>query len=89
VNELGTIEGHAFISYVREDAAEAGRLQQVLEAAGVRVWRDKSDLWPGEDWREKIRRAITADALVFIACFSRKSVARKRSYQNEEIALCN
>ena len=87
VNELGTIEGHAFISYVREDAAEAGRLQQVLEAAGVRVWRDKSDLWPGEDWREKIRRAITADALVFIACFSRKSVARKRSYQNEEIAL--
>ena len=89
MNELGTIEGHAFISYVREDAAEAGRLQQVLEAAGVRVWRDKSDLWPGEDWREKIRRAITADALVFYRLFSRKSVARKRSYQNEEIALCN
>jgi hypothetical protein len=87
VKELGSIEGHVFISYIREDTADADRLQQVLEAAGVRVWRDKSDLWPGEDWREKIRRAITDNALVFIACFSRKSVARKRSYQNEEMAL--
>ena len=87
VNELGTVGGHAFISYVREDVTDADRLHQALEAAGVRVWRDKSDLWPGEDWREKIRRAITDDALVFIACFSRKGVARKRSYQNEEISL--
>ena len=87
MSELGAVEGHAFISYVREDSSHADRLQQVLEAAGVRVWRDKSDLWPGEDWREKIRRAITDDALVFIACFSHKSVARRRSYQNEELAL--
>ena len=79
--------GHAFISYVREDSLEVDRLQEILEAAGVRVWRDTVDLWPGEDWRAKIRRAITDDALVFLACFSRKSLARKRSYQNEELAL--
>lgn len=87
MDELGTVEGHAFISYVREDSGDADRLQQVLEAAGVRVWRDTSDLWPGEDWREKIRRAITDDALIFIACFSHNSVARKRSFQNEELTL--
>ena len=79
--------GHAFISYVREDAEAADRLQQALEDAGVRVWRDTTDLWPGQDWRSRIRRAITDDALAFIVCFSDKSIYREKSYQNEELAL--
>ena len=78
---------HAFISYVREDEHHVDRLQRKLESAGVRVWRDIADLWPGEDWRAKIRQAITDDALVFIACFSRQSIARNQSYQNEELIL--
>ena len=68
-------------------AAEADRLQEVLEAAGVRVWRDTADLWPGQDWRKKIRHAIINDSLVFLACFSKKSVSREISYQNEELIL--
>jgi hypothetical protein len=87
VDRTDRIEGHAFISYVREDSRQVDRLQEALEAAGVRVWRDTADLWPGEDWRMKIRRAITDDALVFIACFSQKSVSRHKSYQNEELTL--
>jgi hypothetical protein len=79
--------GHAFISYVREDSREVDKLQRTLEAAGVSVWRDTADLWPGEDWRAKIRRAITENALVFIACFSNQSVALVKSYQNEELIL--
>jgi CheY-like chemotaxis protein len=79
--------GHAFISYVREDTDQVDWLQEMLEAAGVRVWRDTADLWPGEDWRIKIQEAITSDALVFIACFSTRSVARPKSYQNEELTL--
>jgi len=79
--------GHAFISYVREDAYYVDRLQRILEAAGISVWRDTADLWPGEDWRLKIRRAITDNAFVFIACFSSHSAARIRSYQNEELLL--
>ena len=51
------------------------------------MWRDTADLWPGEDWRLKIRRAITDNALVFVACFSNRSIARKKSYQNEELLL--
>ncbi len=51
------------------------------------MWRDTADLWPGEDWRIKIQEAITGDALVFIACFSTRSVARPKSYQNEGAAL--
>jgi hypothetical protein len=79
--------GHAFISYVREDSAQVDALQQMLEAAGVPVWRDTSSLWPGENWRAKIRDAISRDALVFIACFSSHSAARQHSYQNEELLL--
>jgi hypothetical protein len=79
--------GHVFLSYVREDAAAVDALQQALESAGVRVWRDTVNLWPGEDWRAKIREAITGDALVFIACFSSHSTARSKSYQNEELVV--
>jgi DNA-binding SARP family transcriptional activator len=81
------LAGHAFISYVREDSRRVDVLQQTLQAAGVPVWRDTADLRPGEDWRIKIRRAITDNALVFIACFSRASIARVKGYQNEELVL--
>ena len=79
--------GHAFLSYVREDSSEVDALQKTLEDAGIPVWRDTDSLWPGEDWRAKIRGAITRDALVFIACFSSRSAARQASYQNEELLL--
>jgi TIR domain len=79
--------GHVFISYVREDAHRVDQLQRALEAAGIPVWRDTADLWPGEDWREKIRSAITDNALVFLACFSHASLARSKSYQNAELTL--
>ena len=77
--------GHVFISYVREDAGPVDQLQRVLEAAGISVWRDVADIWPGQDWRARIRSAINDDALAFIACFSRASVERQASYQNEEL----
>jgi mRNA-degrading endonuclease toxin of MazEF toxin-antitoxin module len=79
--------GHAFVSYVREDALRVDQLQQKLQAAGIPVWRDTADLWPGEDWRAEIRRAISDNALVFVACFSRASLARGKTYKNEELAL--
>ena len=81
------VAGHAFISYVREDSHRVDQLQQTLQTAGIPVWRDTADLWPGEDWRLKIRNAITNNALVFIACFSQASLARDITYQNEELTL--
>jgi hypothetical protein len=81
------LAGHVFISYVHEDSREVDRLQHKLESSGAQVWRDTADLWPGEDWRIKIRQAITTNALVFIACFSSVSIAREVSYQNEELVL--
>jgi hypothetical protein len=69
---------HVFISYSRDDKVRANELRQALEAAGVPVWFDKSELWPGEDWRAKIRQAISDNALLFVACFSRASTSRAR-----------
>jgi molecular chaperone DnaK (HSP70) len=79
--------GHVFIAYVREDSLAVDKLQHLLETAGLQVWRDTADLWPGEDWRAKIRRAITKDSLVFLACFSANSSSRRVTYQNEELVL--
>lgn len=87
MNRPRNVPGHVFISYRHEDSAEIEALQARLDAAGIPVWRDKAALQPGEDWRARIRRAITDDALVFLACFSTKSVARSKSWQNEEMIL--
>lgn len=84
---MSVTDGHAFISYVREDREKVDRVQSLLVGAGVRVWRDTADLWPGDDWRLRIRQAITDDALAFIACFSQASNARAVNGQNEELVL--
>jgi hypothetical protein len=87
VNSRDDRRGHAFIAHDPEDGQAADCLQHILEAAGIRVWRDAVDLLPGQDRRAEIRKAISEGALVFIACFSRSSVARPRSIQNEELLL--
>lgn len=79
--------GYAFISYVREDCERVDRLQVSLESAGIRVWRDTRDLWPGQDWKMEVRRAITSGDLAFIACFSEHTDRRAATYQNEELIL--
>jgi hypothetical protein len=87
VNNRDDRPRHAFISHDPEDERTADWLQHILEAAGIRVWRDTVDLLPGQDRRAEIRKAISEGALVFIACFSRFSLARPSSIQNEELLL--
>ena len=71
---------HAFVSYVHEDADAVDQLVSVLQAASIPVWKDTEDLWPGEDWRQKIRGAIEGGSLAFIACFSSNSVTKAKTY---------
>jgi tetratricopeptide (TPR) repeat protein len=79
------VSGHVFLCYAREDADRVDELEAVLRGAGVRVWRDTADLWPGQDWRVHVRRAITEEAVVFLACFSSRGLARRARFQNEEL----
>jgi hypothetical protein len=87
VNNRDDRPGHAFISHDPEDMRAADWLQQVLEAAGICVWRDAVDLLPGQDRRGEIRKAVSEGALIFIACFSKWSLSRPSSVQNEELLL--
>lgn len=82
-----SIEGHAFISYVREDTPEVDRLEADLKSAGIPVWRDVRDLWPGKYWKREIRLAIENGSCAFIACFSHNSRARAVTHQREELIL--
>jgi len=79
-------EGHIFISYVREDAEIVDRLAKELGTRGATIWLDRSEIGPGENWREAIRRAIERGAY-FVACFSANSAARGRTHMNEEIEI--
>ena len=81
------VDGHAFISYVREDSDEIDKLERDLKAAGIAVWRDVRNLWPGQDWKREIQQAIEHDSCAFIACFSNNSRARIETYQWEELTL--
>ena len=76
-----------FVSYARADSHRVDSLCNFLNSAGIPVWRDTANLWPGEDWRARIQGAIRGEALVFLACFSRQGVHRVKSYQNEELVL--
>ncbi len=79
--------GHVFLCYAREDSARVDELEGLLRSGGMRVWRDTEQLWPGQDWRVHIRRAIADGALAFLACFSRAGMSREARYQNMELVL--
>jgi hypothetical protein len=80
---------HVFISYVREDIHRVRRLTYDLktQANGIDVWRDTEELWPGQDWKHKIRDAISKGSFAFLACFSTRSIQKPITYQNEELLL--
>ena len=76
---------YVFLSCVPADNATADLLQEALEAAGARVWRTATEVWPGDDWRALAQAAISDGAFAFLACFSRARLALGQSGQHEEL----
>ncbi len=71
-----------FIAYVEEDLVPARRLYRAFEQHGFRPWLDKNKLMPGQNWPRAIETAIqTSD--FFVACFSRRSTAKRGSFHSE------
>lgn len=75
-----------FISYVRDDNEPVERLAAALRAHGVKVWLDKTQIRPGQNWKNVIREAISKGAF-FVACFSKRYLERTETYMNEELNL--
>ena len=81
-----TYSGQAFVSYVHEDTAKVRRLFEDLTSYGAELWLDRNDLAPGIRWKVAIREAVREGAFS-LACFSRASVGKGRTYMNEELIL--
>lgn len=77
---------HAFLSYVREDSAVIDEVAEFLRSHGVLVWLDRDDIEPGRYWKTAIAEAIESGAF-FVAFFSEASLARAKTYMNEELSL--
>jgi hypothetical protein len=77
---------HVFLSHVREDAERIERLASALEARKIKTWIDRHHIKPGQRWQKAIEDAIRSGAF-FVACFSKASAVRARSYMNEELQI--
>lgn len=71
-----------FLSYAREDRAEAEHLYRKLQKAGLNPWMDTKDILPGEQWQVSIQNAIRSSDF-FLACLSRRSVGKRGWIQKE------
>ena len=71
-----------FVAYVKEDAEQAERLGDALEAAGFNPWLDVRKLLPGQNWPRAIETAIEGSDF-FVACYSGNSVRKKGGFQAE------
>jgi len=68
-----------FLSYASQDSDAAGRIGEVLRAAGVEVWLDTSELRGGDAWDASIRKQIRACAL-FMPIISANTRSRAEGY---------
>jgi TolB-like protein/tetratricopeptide (TPR) repeat protein len=68
-----------FISYASQDAEAAGRICQALQAAGIEVWFDQSELRGGDAWDQSIRKQIKSCAL-FLPVISHTTHDRREGY---------
>lgn len=71
-----------FISYAREDQAQAQRLYSDLKRAGAIPWLDLEDLLPGQRWRPTIRKALKESDYVVVMLSSR-SISKRGFVQAE------
>ena len=68
-----------FLSYASQDSDAAGRIGEVLRAAGVEIWLDTSELRGGDAWDASIRKQIRACAL-FMPIISANTRSRAEGY---------
>ena len=68
-----------FLSYASEDAIVVEKVCTALQAAGIEVWFDKSELRGGEAWDAAIRQQIKTCTL-FVPVISHNSQTRDEGY---------
>jgi TolB-like protein/Flp pilus assembly protein TadD len=79
-------KGAVFLSYASEDTDAAERIATALQAAGIQVWFDRSELRGGDAWDHQIREQIHACRL-FLPVISAHTEARDEGYFRREWRL--
>jgi hypothetical protein len=62
-----------FISYSRQDAAQAQLLRELISSAGLSVWIDKSGIEAATSWSGEITKAIN-NCSAFVLLWSPASI---------------
>jgi hypothetical protein len=68
-----------FVSYPSEDFTRVQAIVESLRKGGLTVWFDRTNLGPGERWRDKIERGIDS-ASAFVPILSSQAVAGNDRY---------
>jgi hypothetical protein len=76
---MSTASRAVFLSYASQDAAVVKRICDALQAVGIEVWFDQSELRGGDAWDQKIRREVH-DCALFIPVISANTAARHEGY---------
>lgn len=79
---------YVFISYVHEDTKKVQKIVHFFEQFETSVWFDKSSLLGGEDFKEKIFKAILKSDF-FLPCFSNNFINKQTSYVYEELRIAS
>jgi hypothetical protein len=77
--ETPMTDGAIFISYTRKDLDAAKRLKAGLDAAGLPVWFDMSDVEPGDDFARTIEGNVERCG-VFVPVISANTEARREAF---------
>jgi formylglycine-generating enzyme required for sulfatase activity len=82
LNQKPFAEGqlYVFISYARPDEAVAEKVEAFLTAAGVRVFRDRSNIPPGANWDQTIAQALRECESMVLLLSSSSMPYRKEVY---------
>jgi TolB-like protein/Tfp pilus assembly protein PilF len=68
-----------FLSYSSQDAEAARRVRDALQAVGLEVWFDQSELRGGDAWDKSIRARIK-DCALFVPMISSNTESRSEGY---------
>jgi hypothetical protein len=71
------------ISYGSQDAVAAGRICEALQATGIEVWLDQTELRGGDSWDSTIKKQIL-DCALFLPVISAQTNARIEGYFRRE-----
>jgi hypothetical protein len=67
------------LSYASQDAEAAKRICEALQAAGIEVWFDQSQLRGGDAWDQRIRRQIK-ECAIFVPIVSARPLSLADKY---------